>query len=43
MQKLLDSTAKATHARDGEILATYIDWDFAPAKGVNPGRLNWAL
>jgi len=42
-QKLLDSTAKVTHARDGEILATYVDWDFTPAKGVDPSRLNRAL
>lgn len=42
-QKLLDSTAKAAHARDGEILATYVDWHFTRAEGANPSRLNRAL
>jgi uncharacterized protein DUF6461 len=42
-QKMLDSTAKAAHALDGELLATYIDWDFVPAKGADPSRLNRAL
>ncbi|MDN3354445.1 DUF6461 domain-containing protein [Actinomadura sp. DC4] len=43
VQKLMDSTAKATHARDGEVLATYLDWDFTPAKGPDPSRLNRGL
>ncbi|TQL94940.1 hypothetical protein FB559_0429 [Actinoallomurus bryophytorum] len=42
-QQLLDSTAKVAHARQGELLATYIDWHFEPPSGKDPSRLNRAL
>jgi hypothetical protein len=41
--KLLDSTTRAAHARDGEILALFDSWRFDPASGTDPDRLNRAL
>jgi hypothetical protein len=41
--KYLDGTAMAAHAGDGELLATYVDWTFTPAGGMDPSRLNRAL
>ncbi|MER6624155.1 DUF6461 domain-containing protein [Streptomyces sp. NPDC000931] len=41
--KLLDSTTRAAHAHDGEILALFDSWRFDPASGTDPDRLNRAL
>lgn len=41
--KIMDGTAMAAHARDGELLATYVDWEFEPPKGPDPSRLYRAL
>ncbi|WP_143652887.1 MULTISPECIES: DUF6461 domain-containing protein [unclassified Streptomyces] len=41
--KLLDSTTRAAHARDGEILALFDSWRFDPVSGTDPDRLNRAL
>ncbi|MEU1932585.1 DUF6461 domain-containing protein [[Kitasatospora] papulosa] len=40
---LLNSTTRVTHARAGEILATFSTWLFEPASGSDPDRLNAAL
>ncbi|KOT35830.1 hypothetical protein ADK41_24275 [Streptomyces caelestis] len=41
--KLLDSTTRVAHVRDGEVLALFDSWRFEPASGPEPHRLNHAL
>lgn len=41
--KLLDSTTRVAHVRDGEVLALFDSWRFEPASGPEPHRLNQAL
>jgi hypothetical protein len=40
---ILDGTAMAAHARDGQLLARYTDWHFEPPSGTDPTRLSRTL